>query len=374
MNKMLTHEDLFLFLLDSRWLNQDEYARCISVDPGTLSRNKVRIVNGQPFSKGIVDSLSNQSKSLGEAMYKSRSGQALLSLLEFLSGRFAMLKTQDKILGEIKKAVEGNESQEDLLIQWVSTLQSRGAQRSIPKSWDEVTTVFQDHNNSAGNTDLFAIEKEQYIKKTMNLPICNMLVLNDEKEETINLSNNGSNALRDVTHTIFLVKDNEPCTIQIGTGINSDEFDDVKISDLSININGLPMKQYYSTAGMTKCENELIINAKQAEIFIQLPIFQADSSIKIELQYHVVYTHPSERIVLFFQIKAPCKEMEHSYILQGDAQVQCEMEASTFYPLQLYQKKASTSVKFNRTVITTYFCDWEIAGAGYSLIIRKRSV
>ncbi|GFH42321.1 hypothetical protein Hs30E_08720 [Lactococcus hodotermopsidis] len=378
MKPTLTHEDYFLFVLNNGWLTQVEIANCTYIDTGTLSRNKAKVINGGAFSNNIIGKILEYSSGMAGELVKKRPGSALFSLLDSLATQYELLDTQAEIIAKVKQQIKHTE-QVGLLADFINTLQCRRAVEKhmgevtsrIPPEWDEPPAI----DIFSCTTSEFKRAKQDYSEKVDVLLDCPALVLTDEKEEIIKLTERKSEIQREVIQTQTIVKEIGEYSHKIGFGISHTEFAVVKISadDVKVTINGIPSSDYYSGTELRHIINGAASSTKQWEAFIQIPLLPNDTNIQVILQYSIVYDYQPERAANSFRIDIPCKELDHSYVLQGDAQSFLEMSGYAFFPMQDARYIQPARVLFDKTAVTVRFSDWEVPGAGYVRIIRQRN-
>lgn len=376
MKPQITHEDFFLFLIAAGWLSQTEYADCLSIEVTTLSRNKTNILNGKSFSKNIIEALITHPEPLAEKLIAYKSGQSLTSVMEMLCDQYSLRHTQETIVRAIRQAIDERSKQKQLLRSWIGSLHSRRIVHTVPVEWDIPNSIHMQADLRepplVKDEDRFEREKSSFCEMISAIAPSNVLLLLDEKEERVLLSDDNCCIKRIVTQSQILLKEFGVYSHHVSLGICQHKLSSITIENLNILINGYTPDQYYGESGLSYSTNRDTPMKSQNEVIIHIPILPNDRKVQINMEYTLMCHSESGNGLITFHIAMPCKEIEHSYILHGLADNQYEMSVYAFLPLQNARQVQCTSAKFANTVIIVRCFDWEVPGAGYIWSIRKR--
>jgi len=371
MRNYITTEDFIIFIIETGWIKQYDFADCIEISESTVSRNIKKAKRGEGFSLNLVNALLDNSNTIAKVLFEYRKKHGTFSMVNTIRKHFDLLPQQTQIVNALVKQEETKE-QVALFQSLIETLQSRKVQRNVPKTWDNTPVVNDFIRTGDPKEGQLEKEMEGYRKKFNAIDSYRALIINDEKEEIVNVSDDARHIMHSVSQTINLVKCKGSFVLKIGFGSRQTNIEVVDIGDFDIKINGISASSYCNVADPKSLIEKAGLPSRQWEAYLNIPLLTDDTIVQITLKYTFICKYQNEGIANSFFINLPCKELDHSYILQGKTHDCFEILVTPFFSFYECNKPHPVSTRFDNAVVIVKCNDWEMPGSGYVRFIRKK--
>ena len=361
MKPCLSLEDFFLFVLQTDWISQSEFASSVFSNPGTVSRNKMSVAKGGTFTRSLANNVLSGAALLAHRLVTARDSEALSSSLELLSEEFDLSPKQMKAISGAHDA-STVEEEESCVTSLITSLQSRRIPRTIPAVWDEPTAITDESN------DVYQLMKDFDMTLTgARGRTHRAVILEDNREETIAMTSDDTIS-RFIVRTVHLAKNASPYTHRIGMCTDKGQMGVDAVSNVNVAFNGLPAEHYYKGSNVTYSLGSC------PSCHIEVPILADDKDIVIVVSYTLNCVCPSDIIAAdSICFDTPCRQIEHSFILQAEARQYLQMSASVFFPLQKARNNVPVFISRDSTSIIVHYSGWDIPGSGYSFLLSRRT-